>query len=125
MDYSRIPSPAFVLDETLLRKNLELIQQVQERAGIEIILAFKGFSMWSAFPIVREYIKGATASSLFEARLCFEEMRTKAHLYSPVYHPDEFEELMVYSNTIVFNSVNQFKTWVLLVLVSMHSSTVY
>ncbi len=109
MDYSKIPSPAFVLDEKLLRKNLELINEVQQKAGIEIILAFKGFAMWSAFPLVREYLSGATASSLFEARLCFEEMKTRAHVYSPVYFEDEFEELMSYSSHIVFNSINQFQ----------------
>lgn len=108
MDYSKIPSPAFVLDEKLLRQNLELINRVQQDAGIEIILAFKGFAMWSAFPLVREYLSGATASSLFEARLCFEEMKTRAHVYSPVYFENEFEELMSYSSHIVFNSVSQF-----------------
>lgn len=109
MDYSKIPSPAFVLDEKLLRKNLELINRIQKEAGIEIILAFKGFAMWSAFPLVREYLSGATASSLFEARLCFEEMKTQAHVYSPVYFDSEFEELMKYSSHIVFNSLNQFQ----------------
>ena len=109
MDFSKIPSPAFVLDEKLLRQNLELINWVQKEAGIEIILAFKGFAMWSAFPLVREYLSGATASSLFEARLCFEEMKTRAHVYSPFYFENEFEELMSYSSHIVFNSVNQFQ----------------
>ena len=111
MNYKEIPSPAFVLDEKLLRKNLELINSVQQEAGIEIILAFKGFAMWSAFPIVREYLKGATASSLYEARLCFEEMKTRAHLYSPVYLDHEFDELMSYSSHIVFNSVKQFEKY--------------
>ncbi len=108
MDYSKIPSPAFVLDEKRLRRNLELINRVQQDAGIEIILAFKGFAMWSAFPLVREYLSGATASSLFEARLCFEEMKTRAHVYSPVYFEHEFKELMSYSSHIVFNSIKQF-----------------
>ena len=108
LDYSTIPSPAFVLDEKLLRKNLQLINSVQKETGIEIILAFKGFAMWSAFPLVREYLPGATASSLFEARLCFEEMHTRAHTYAPVYFEKEFDELMSYSSHIVFNSFNQF-----------------
>lgn len=111
MDYSKIPSPAFVLDEKLLRRNLELINEVQNKAGIEIILAFKGFAMWSTFPLVRNYLSGATASSLFEARLCFEEMKTRAHVYSPVYFEDEFEELMSYSSHVVFNSINQFQKY--------------
>ncbi len=111
MDYSKIPSPAFVLDEKLLRKNLELIDWVQKEAGIEIILAFKGFAMWSAFPLVRQYLKGATASSLNEARLCFEEMKTRAHVYSPVYFENEFDELLGYTSHIVFNSFSQFKKY--------------
>lgn len=109
MDYTKIPSPAFVLDEKLLRKNLELINDVQQKAGIEIILAFKGFAMWSVFPMVRQYLSGATASSLNEARLCFEEMKTRAHVYSPVYFENEFSELMNYTSHIVFNSFNQFE----------------
>lgn len=108
MDYSKIPSPAFVLDEKLLRRNLELISEVQKKAGIEIILAFKGFAMWSTFPIVKQYLSGAAASSLFEARLCVEEMKTFAHVYAPVYFESEFEELLSYSSHIVFNSFNQF-----------------
>ncbi|MFV0591381.1 MAG: carboxynorspermidine decarboxylase [Draconibacterium sp.] len=120
MNYQEIPSPAFVLDEKLLRKNLELINRVQNEAGIEIILAFKGFAMWSAFPVVREYLKGATASSLNEARLCFEEMKTRAHTYSPVYLENEFEELMGYSSHIVFNSFRQFKKYYQRTLQSGH-----
>jgi len=109
MNFEKTPSPAFVLDEKLLRRNLELISQVQHNAGIEIILAFKGFAMWSAFPLVRQYLGGATASSLNEARLCFEEMKTRAHVYSPVYFENEFDELMGYASHIVFNSFNQFE----------------
>ncbi len=92
----------------MLRQNLELINEVQQEADIEIILAFKGFAMWSAFPLVRQYLRGATASSLNEARLCFEEMQTRAHVYSPVYLEHEFEELMSYSSHISFNSFRQF-----------------
>jgi len=66
LNYAEIPSPAFVLDEKLLRKNLKLIRSVQDQAGIEIILAFKGFAMWSAFPIVRQYLSGEnTGTRLF------------------------------------------------------------
>jgi carboxynorspermidine decarboxylase len=111
LDYSKIPSPAFVLNEKQLRQNLEIINRVQKEAGIEIILAFKGFAMWSAFPLVREYLVGATASSLFEARLCYEEMKTRAHVYSPVFSENEFDELMSYSSHIVFNSINQFQKY--------------
>ncbi len=111
IDFSKVPSPCFLLEEELLRKNLELINSVQKRAGVQIILAFKGFAMWSAFPIVREYLKGATASSLNEAMLCFEEMKVKAHTYSPAYVPSEFAEFMKLSSHITFNSLSQFNQY--------------
>ena len=107
MDISKIPSPCFVLDESLLRKNLELIDRVQREAGVQIILAFKGFAMLSAFPIVREYLGGATASSLNEARLCFEEMGVKSHTYSVAYVPREYGQILKYSSHITFNSISQ------------------
>jgi len=109
MDYSAIPSPCYVLDERAFRKNLALIKSVQERAGVQIILAFKAFALWSVFPIVREYISCSTASSLAESRLAFEEMGSPAHTYSPAYTDDEFPEIMKYSSHITFNSISQFK----------------
>ena len=109
IDYTQIPSPCYVLDEKRLRRNLELLKRVQVEADIDIILAFKGFSMWSAFPMVRQYLAGATASSLYEARLCFEEMKQLSHTYSAVFFPYEFEEIMQYSSHISFNSLSQFQ----------------
>ncbi|MCT4589680.1 MAG: carboxynorspermidine decarboxylase [Carboxylicivirga sp.] len=111
IDYSKIKTPCYVLDEQLLRNNLQLIKSVQDAAGIEVIMAFKAFSMWSAFPIVTEYIPKATASSIFEARLAYEEMGSKAHTYSPAYKKDDFKDLMSYSSHITFNSLSQFETF--------------
>lgn len=107
INFSEIPSPCYVLEEKLLRRNLELLQSVQERSGASIILALKGFSMYSTFPTVKKYLSGATASSLNEARLIFEEMKCFAHTYAPAYKPEEFEELLSYSAHITFNSLNQ------------------
>jgi carboxynorspermidine decarboxylase len=109
IDFSQIPSPCYVLEEKLLLKNLELINRVQTQSGAEIILALKGFSMYKMFPMVKKYLSGATASSLNEARLIFEEMDCLAHSYAPAYKPEEFEELMGYSSHITFNSLNQFQ----------------
>lgn len=111
MDIKKIPSPSFVLEEARLRQNLELIARVQHEAGVQIILAFKGFAMWSAFPIVREYVSGATASSLHEARLCFEEMKAKSHTYAVAYLPREFGKILQYSSHITFNSIGQWKRY--------------
>ncbi len=109
MDYSKIPSPCYVLNEEAFRANLSLIRSVKERAGVEIILAFKAFAMWSAFPIVREYIPYSTASSLAEARLAFEEMGSPAHTYGPAYTDAEFPEIMRCSSHITFNSLTQYE----------------
>ena len=109
MEYSKIPSPCYVLDEVAFRKNLELIKSVKEQASVEIILAFKAFAMWSVFPIVREYIPFTTASSLAEAKLAFEEMGSPAHTYGPAYTDKEFPAIMNCSSHITFNSLTQFE----------------
>lgn len=108
IDFSKIPSPCFVLEEDLFRKNLQLIKSVKEQAGVNIILAFKAFALWKAFPIVREYIGYSTASSVAEARLAFEEMGNPAHTYAPAYTDRDFPTFLQYSSHITFNSLSQF-----------------
>ena len=108
INYNILPSPCYVIDEERFRKNLELISYVSEKSGVEIILAFKGFAMWGVFPILREYISGGAASSVNEARLCFEEIGSPAHTYAPVYKKSDFNLILKYSSHISFNSLNQF-----------------
>jgi carboxynorspermidine decarboxylase len=108
IDYNILPSPCYVIDEERFRKNLFLIKRVSEQSGAEIILAFKGFAMWGVFNILKEYIKGASASSLHEARLCFEEIGMPAHTYSPVYKETDFESVLKYSSYVTFNSLGQY-----------------
>src|ERR1035437_1875058 len=108
IDFSKIPSPCYVIEETRLRNNLVLIKEVKERSGAEIILAFKGFAMWGVFPILNEYgFKQATASSLSEALLAFEEMGAPAHTYAPAYTDDDIDEIIQLSSHITFNSLGQ------------------
>lgn len=109
MDIQTIPSPCYVIEESLLRRNLTLIKDVKERAGVEIIMALKAFAMWKVFPIVREYIAYATASSVYEARLVYEELGTPAHTYSPAYTEADFPHLLKCSSHITFNSLSQFE----------------
>lgn len=108
----QIPSPCYVLEESLLRRNLALIKSVKERAGVEIILAFKAFALWEAFPIVREYIPTSTASSIHEARLAYEELGCLAHTYSPAYTDETFDDILRYSSHITFNSLTQFERFI-------------
>ncbi|MBB4035032.1 carboxynorspermidine decarboxylase [Dysgonomonas hofstadii] len=108
IEIDKIPSPCFVMEEELLRKNLSLIKSVKERAGVNIILAFKAFAMWKSFPIIREYIPHSTASSVYEAQLAYEEMGSLAHTFSPAYTEENFPIFMRYSSHITFNSLSQF-----------------
>lgn len=108
IDYSKVPTPAYVVDEVRLRRNLSLIKSVKERAGVEIIMAFKAFALWKVFPIVKEYISYSTASSLSEARLAYEKMGNLAHTYSPAYTDEEFPTIAACSSHITFNSLTQF-----------------
>lgn len=97
------------MEEVLLRKNLQLIRSVKERAGVEIILAFKAFALWKSFPIIREYIGHSTASSVAEAQLAYEEMGSPAHTYAPAYTDNDFPLFLKYSSHITFNSLSQFE----------------
>ncbi|MBR6030800.1 MAG: carboxynorspermidine decarboxylase [Bacteroidaceae bacterium] len=100
--------PYYLFQESLLRRNLQLIKRVADEAGVEIILAFKAFALWRTFPIFREYIRHTTASSLCEARLSLEEFGSLAHTYSPAYEEDEFREILHCSGHVTFNSLSQY-----------------
>ncbi len=111
IDTNLLPSPCYIVDERLLTKNLEKLQEVQKRTGCHILLALKGFSMYATFPLIKQYLKGITASSLFEARLGYEEMGKEVHIYSPAFIEEEFDDIMGYCDHIVFNSFNQWNKY--------------
>ena len=98
-----------MIQEPLLRQNLELIKHVAEEADVEFILAFKAFALWRTFPIFRQYIRHTTASSLCEARLSLEEFSSLAHTYSPAYEDDEFPDILHCSGHVTFNSLSQYQ----------------
>ncbi|RUO32913.1 carboxynorspermidine decarboxylase [Aliidiomarina soli] len=106
-----IPSPCYVLDEAKLRKNLELMKQVQQRSGADIILALKGFAMWSTFPLVSQYLKGCTASSAWEAELAADTFGSEVHAYSPAYKDNDIDVLLRHCNHISFNSLSQLQRY--------------
>ena len=102
-----VDRPMYILEEERLRKNLSLIQHVAREAGVEIILAFKAYALWKTFPIFREYIGATTASSLYEARLAYEEFGCAAHTYSPAYTDGEIDDIARMSSHLTFNSLSQ------------------
>ena len=105
----RVQTPCYLIDEALLRKNLEILHRVMERTGCKILLAQKAFSMFSAYPLIARYLSGACASGLYEARLAHEHFPGENHIYSPAYREDEFEEILALCDHIVFNSVAQWR----------------
>ncbi|MFU0832669.1 MAG: Carboxynorspermidine/carboxyspermidine decarboxylase [Oscillospiraceae bacterium] len=103
------PTPCYVVDKQLLTDNLKILNSVRKETECRILLAQKAFSMFSVYPLVGKYLDGAASSSLFEARLAREEMGKEVHVYAPAYREDEFEEILKYSDHVVFNSFSQWK----------------
>lgn len=106
-----LPSPCFVCEEEKLEKNLQLLDTIQQEAGVTILLALKGFAMHSTFDICKKYLKGCCASGLNEAILAKEEFGGEVHTYSPAFKPNEFEKITQISNHIVFNSFSQLELY--------------
>lgn len=105
----QVHQPVYILEESRLRRNLELVSHVAQAADVEIILAFKAFALWRTFHIFREYISATTASSLSEARLGLEEFGSLTHTFSPAYTDYEIDEIARCSSHLTFNSLSQWQ----------------
>ena len=101
---ARIPTPCYVVDEAALIKNLKVLDSVQQQTGCRILLALKGFAMFSLFPVIREYLCGISASSVDEARLGHEEFGKEVHFCAPAFPDADFDEILSCCNHLVFNS---------------------
>ncbi len=110
-DLSRVPSPAFVVDEVAIRRNLEILADIKARSGVKILLALKAFSMWSLASLIDEYLDGCCASGLWEARLAQAHFSGPISTYSPAYKADDLRELSAISEHITFNSPQQIDRW--------------
>ena len=104
-------TPYYLIDEAALRRNLEILRGVRERTGCRILLAQKAFSMFAAYPIIAEYLDGATASGLFEARLAAEELQGENHVFSAAYRAGDIPELARLCDHVVFNSCAQLRAY--------------
>jgi len=109
IDYSVIPSPCYVLEESRLVYNLEILNRVQTEGDAKVICALKGFSLWKTFPLVSHYLSGATASSLNEVLLASQKMGKGVHVCAPAYRADEIEHILSHSTHITFNSFSQWE----------------
>ena len=106
-DLSSVPSPAFVVDEAAVRRNLAILKDVRDRAGIRMLAALKAFSFWSLGSVVGEYLDGVCASGLYEAKLGREEYRGEVATYCAGYKAEDLPEICALSDHIIFNSPMQ------------------
>ena len=103
-----IPSPSYVLEEGLLKKNLKLLKYIQDKSEAKILLALKGFAFYHSFNLVKKYLKGACVSGIYEAKLAKKKLGLEVHTYSPAYKKEDIEKIAKISNCISFNSFNSF-----------------
>lgn len=108
---NKVKTPCYVIEKKKLIKNLEILKYVREKSGCKILLAQKAFSMFSLYPLMGKYLDGTTASSLFEAKLGYEEMGGETHIFAPAYPESEFDEIAIMCGHIVFNSFAQAKKY--------------
>lgn len=111
MKADQIPTPFYIVYEDKLRRNLSLINRVEREAGVNIIMAFKANALWRTFPIVREYNRDFTASSLNELRLGNDELGGEAHVYCPVYTEATIDEFLSRATHLTFNSLGQWERY--------------
>ncbi|MDE6389813.1 MAG: carboxynorspermidine decarboxylase [Duncaniella sp.] len=111
MTIQEIPTPYYIVYEEKLRRNLALINSVEREAGVNIIMAFKANALWRTFPIMREYNRDFTASSLNELMLGVEELGGEAHVYCPVYTEAAIGEFLSRATHITFNSLGQWEKY--------------
>ncbi len=106
-----VPTPCYVVDESLLVKNLEILADVKKRSGCKILLAQKAFSTFETYPLIKKYIDGTTASGLYEAKLGYECMGGETHVFSAAYIENDFDEIAEICDHISFNSFNQWEKY--------------
>ncbi len=106
-DLNRVPSPAFVVDEAAVRRNLAILADVRDRAGIKMLAALKAFSFWRLGDVVSEYLDGTCSSGLWEARMASEYYRGEVATYCAGYKADDLREILTLSDHVIFNSPGQ------------------
>ena len=109
MIFKELPTPCYVVDESLIEKNLKILKDVQDRTGAKILLAQKAFSMFSIYPLIKQYLYGTTASGLYEARLGYEEMGGEVHVFSAAYRDEEIDEIIKYSDPVSYTHLDVYK----------------
>ncbi len=108
-DIYSLRTPCYLVSEKALKHNMEILLSVRKMTGCKILLAQKAFSMYAAYPMMRPYIDGTTASGLYEAKLGHKEFGGETHVFSPAYKKEDMAELVKICDDIIFNSFSQWK----------------
>ncbi len=104
-----LPTPYYLIDEQLILNNLEIIQAIKDKSGCKVLLAQKAFSSFYFYPLLKQYLDGTASSGLFEARLAYEHFGKEVHVFTPGFKDEEFEDILKYSDHLVFNSNSQLR----------------
>ena len=102
-----MPTPCFVVDELALERTCSCCAHVQREQRCTILLALKGFAMFSMAPLVRRYLAATCASGLHEARLGREEFGGEVHAFCAAFTEPDLREVLALSDHVVFNSFGQ------------------
>lgn len=106
-----VESPCFLVNEGLLKRNAEILASIRKRAGAKVLLALKGFAMHSTFPLLSKYLDGTCASGPIEAQLGHDKFGKEVHTFSVAYSEEDMKNVIKYSDTIIFNSIAQWKKY--------------
>jgi len=104
-----LATPVFVVYEDRLRRNLQLISDIRDSAGVNIIMAFKANALWRTFDIIRGYCRDSTASSLNEMMLGNEMLGGQVHTYCVAYTSGTIDRFIAGSSHMTFNSPSQWE----------------
>ena len=104
---SKLPTPCYLIDESELKRNIQIISTLKKETNCQVILALKGFATFQTFPHLWPILDGVTASSMYEARLGMEEWNGDIHIHSIGMSAIESQQFNEFATHISFNSLNQ------------------
>ena len=101
-----VKTPSYVIDTDILTENFKNIRKKADNAGLSLLMAMKGFPLAQAFPFIKPFVEGISASGLFEAKLG-SRIGKEVHIHTPAYKTDEAAEIASICSHIVLNSPQQ------------------
>ena len=101
-----LSTPCYIVNTDVLAENFRNIRAKADQTGLSLLLAMKGFPLAKAFPFIKPYVDGVSASGLFEAKLG-SKLGKKVHVHTPAYKKEDAEEIAAHCSHIVLNAPHQ------------------